>query len=452
MRMYDDGNGGQFAPKKADVPVTLYVQHQNQPPSFTFNDTQLGLKVVELQAAGTPLSPAYINVTDIDPCDSYTLTVLADANNYFTINATTQQIVLTPASVANINYFFGQRTYTITVQATDKAGATATASYTVTVLPSNRAPDFSGSTLTFYVPQDSIGKATVCAQQVSPKSCTSGAGYVQATDLNEAKAPLDLRVYSLLDNAGGRFAINASTGVITVASGVVARTINFEDPTYNLAGGGTGRGYVLTVQASSPGTGVNVFAAVPVTTTVQVRIFIMRVNGAPFFTTPSSAPSFRLRVIETWPLKPLVMSVVSTMNGGLGIQANDRDNNASTLPDNLVFVTQKLSYSLSPTCKSGSTDGSAYFTVTGDSTSGGIFGLARGVQRQRSTSHHARILLVFKSVGVLERNVGSVTASTIGGSSTSAPRAREVEAGRNPFKWTWCPTKLLACLSGVVPW
>ncbi|MFN7627946.1 MAG: VCBS domain-containing protein, partial [Pirellula sp.] len=120
---------------------------------------------------------------------AYTYTV--DNNN-----ATVQAL---PTSANTLNDVF---TYTMR----DTAGLTSTTQITVTIQGSNDAPsDLATTGLT--IAENSANGTTV--------------GTLTRTDADSG----DTAAYSLVDSAGGRFAINGSTGVVTVADGTL---LNFE--------------------------------------------------------------------------------------------------------------------------------------------------------------------------------------------------------------------------------
>ncbi|MCX7396244.1 MAG: cadherin domain-containing protein, partial [Planctomycetales bacterium] len=94
-------------------------------------------------------------------------------------------------------------TFTYTMQ--DAAGLTGTTQITVTIEGSNDAP------------HDLAGTLTIAENAANG----STAGTITRSDLDAG----DGATYSLIDNAGGRFAINNSTGVVTVADSTL---LNYE--------------------------------------------------------------------------------------------------------------------------------------------------------------------------------------------------------------------------------
>ncbi|MFN6130211.1 MAG: DUF4347 domain-containing protein, partial [Planctomycetota bacterium] len=97
-------------------------------------------------------------------------------------------------------------TFTYTMR--DTLGLTSTTQITVTIQGANDAPN------------DITGSLTIAENSANGTS----AGTVTASDVDSG----DTRTYSLTDNAGGRFAINASTGQVTVAN---SSLLDFESST-----------------------------------------------------------------------------------------------------------------------------------------------------------------------------------------------------------------------------
>ena len=91
-----------------------------------------------------------------------------------------------------------------------------------------------------------------------------------STDLNGRAGGVGV-IYSLTDNAGGRFAINATTGVVTVANGTL---LNYEAAT----------SHTITEQASDGAGGTS-----SETFTIQVT----NVNEAPVLAQPANQPDHR---------------------------------------------------------------------------------------------------------------------------------------------------------------
>lgn len=128
-----------------------------------------------------------------------------DAGGRFAIDAVTGVVTVADASKLN---FEMAASHQITVRATDGQGLFTSQAFTIAIANvANDAPQDDNSA------PNTISEAAVTGDAVSGLS-------ISAPDINGG--PL---VYSLLDDAGGRFAINAATGVVTVAN---ANLLNFE--------------------------------------------------------------------------------------------------------------------------------------------------------------------------------------------------------------------------------
>ncbi|WP_421877886.1 cadherin domain-containing protein [Pacificispira sp.] len=132
--------------------------------------------------------------------ESFSLSLADDFDGRFSFNSVTGQISTTRA----LNYE-DQASYTLTVVATGDQGGSDSREIVVAVADLNDAPVVEVSSFDF------------------DKTVTVGSavGTVQASDEDVG----DVLTFSLVDDAGGRFAIDASTGVISVAT-----NLEFEDP------------------------------------------------------------------------------------------------------------------------------------------------------------------------------------------------------------------------------
>lgn len=128
--------------------------------------------------------------------------------------------VVSVADAAKLN-FETASSHQITISATDDQGAVSSQAFTIAV--TNVVND---------APVDGDAAANTISEGATNGATVAGLS-IAANDVNGG--PL---VYSLLDNAGGRFAINAATGVVTVAN---ATLLNFEAAT----------SHQIIVQASS---------------------------------------------------------------------------------------------------------------------------------------------------------------------------------------------------------
>nr|MDJ0945407.1 cadherin domain-containing protein [Kiloniellales bacterium] len=154
-----------------------------------------GGSVAENSADGTTVGS--VAVTDPDVGDSASYALTDDAGGRFAIDSTTGEVTVADGSLLDHE---AAASHDITVRVTDGASNTYTETFTVTVGDVNEAPTdlaLTGGS----VAENSADGTTV--------------GSVAVTDPDAA----DSASYALTDDAGGRFAIDAATGEITVADG-----------------------------------------------------------------------------------------------------------------------------------------------------------------------------------------------------------------------------------------
>ena len=145
---------------------------------------------------------------------SYGLTDNADGR--FAIDPTTGVVSVFDGS--SVNYETApNHQYSITVQATDSVGATATASFVINITNIPPTPPANVDASGIGVPVGATNGATVGIT-------------VYSSDLNPVR-------YSLTDDAGGRFTIDPTTGVVSVANA-------------SLLNSPPGSSYSITVQAN----------------------------------------------------------------------------------------------------------------------------------------------------------------------------------------------------------
>jgi hypothetical protein len=177
-----------------DKTFTIAVTNVNEAPTGA---TMTGGTVAENAANGTAVG----TVAGIDPDfgSTFGYALTNNAGGRFAINATTG--VVTVANGASLDYEAAQ-SQTITVRVTDQGGLTFDKNFIIGVTNVNEAPTnatMTGGTVT----ENSAGGTVV--------------GTVAGTD-PDAGATFS---YALTNSAGNRFAINATTGVVTVANGAV---------------------------------------------------------------------------------------------------------------------------------------------------------------------------------------------------------------------------------------
>ncbi len=125
-----------------------------------------------------------------------------DAGGRFAINSTTGVVTVAGAIEREAG-----ATQAITVRATSADGSIATQSYTITV---NDADEFDVTPIS----------DTNAAANAVTENATVGTTVGITAFASDGDATTNGITYSLTDNAGGRFAINATTGVVTVAGAI----------------------------------------------------------------------------------------------------------------------------------------------------------------------------------------------------------------------------------------
>lgn len=197
----------------SDKVFTITVTNVNEAPTGA---TLTGGSVTENAADGTVVGT--VAGTDPDASSSFTYSLIDSANGRFAVNASTG--IVTVANGALLD-FETAASHNISVRVTDQGGLTFDRSFTITVANANDAP--SGATLSANTVAENASNGTVV-------------GTVSGIDA-DAGGTLS---YALTNTASGRFAINAATGVITVANGTL---LDFE----------TGPSQAVTVRVTDQG-------------------------------------------------------------------------------------------------------------------------------------------------------------------------------------------------------
>ena len=156
--------------------------------------------VLENAANGTAVGLTAF-ADDPDGTDTVSYTLDDDADGRFAIHATTG--VVTVAGGINRE---AAGSYDLTVRATSSDTTTTTRTFTITI----------GDVDEFDVtaPTDTNGTANAVAENAA-----NGTAVGITAAASDADATTNTVTYSLTDDAGGRFAIDANTGVVTVANG-----------------------------------------------------------------------------------------------------------------------------------------------------------------------------------------------------------------------------------------
>jgi len=166
-------------------------------------------EIAESAASGTPVG---ITAAAMDPNGPAIVFALTDnAGGRFEINASTGVVTVLDGTLLN---YEDATSHDITVQASDGAGGTSTQTFTIHVINENPTVPVDDDTVTNEAAE---GAANGTAVGIT----------ASASDLNGPAI-----VFALTDNAGGRFDIDASTGVVTVLDGTL---LNYEDATSALS-------------------------------------------------------------------------------------------------------------------------------------------------------------------------------------------------------------------------
>ncbi|MBS0172305.1 MAG: cadherin domain-containing protein, partial [Nitrospira sp.] len=181
--------------------VNILVDPVNDAPT----DLSLSANTVAENAAnGTVVG----TITGVDPDagDTKTYSFTDSAGGRFAINGSTGVITVADGTLLN---YEAATSHNVTVRVTDAAGLTYDETFGITVSNVNETPT------------DLALSANTVAENAANGTVV---GTVTGTDPDAG----DTKSYTFTDNAGGRFAINGSTGVITVANGTL---LNYEAAT-----------------------------------------------------------------------------------------------------------------------------------------------------------------------------------------------------------------------------
>ncbi|WFP52110.1 cadherin domain-containing protein [Methylomonas sp. EFPC3] len=181
---------------------TIAVSNLNDNPVSTVSDSNATANsVAENAATGTVVGvTALASDADAGATISYSLT--DNAGGRFAIDSTTGVVTVADGSLLD---YETATSHSITVLATSSDGSTNTESFTINLsnLNDNPVGTLTDSNATINSVAENAANGTVVGITALATDADSG------TTLS----------YSLSDNAGGRFAIDSSTGVITVADG-----------------------------------------------------------------------------------------------------------------------------------------------------------------------------------------------------------------------------------------
>ncbi|WP_162243979.1 cadherin repeat domain-containing protein [Pseudorhodoferax sp. Leaf265] len=187
---------------------TIALSDVNEAPVGAVTDVDAAANTVPENAANGTVVGVTAQAVDPDGTATVTYSLSDNAGGRFAIDANTGVVTVADGSLLN---YEAASSHQITVLATSSDGSTSSANFTIALGDVNEAPvgavgDVDGAANT--VPENAANGTVVgiTAQAVDPDGTASV-------------------TYSLTDNAGGRFAIDASTGVVTVADGSL---LNYE--------------------------------------------------------------------------------------------------------------------------------------------------------------------------------------------------------------------------------
>ncbi|WP_254512701.1 cadherin domain-containing protein [Anatilimnocola floriformis] len=185
--------------------ITINLTNVNEAPTLA----PQAFSVAENSANGATVGTVVANDVDAGDTKSFAITA-GNSSGAFAINASTGVITVANGSLLN---FEGTSSYPLTVSVTDSGSLSASNTVTVNLTNVNEAPTIAPQT--FSVAENSANGAAV--------------GTVVANDVDAS----DSKSFAITaGNSSGAFAINASTGAITVANGSL---LNFEGtPSYSL--------------------------------------------------------------------------------------------------------------------------------------------------------------------------------------------------------------------------
>ena len=194
----DDGHGS-----TATKVVTITITGTNDPTSTPI-DVNAAVNTVAENAANGTWSGSPLPRRTPTPPIRVTYSLVDNANGAFQINADTGVVTVLDGSQIDRE---SDSSLNVTVLATSSDGSTASETFAIAV---NDVDEFDVST-----PVDS----DVAADAVNENAAVGTLVGVTAF-ASDADATNNTVTYSLADNPGGLFSINASTGVVTTAAAI----------------------------------------------------------------------------------------------------------------------------------------------------------------------------------------------------------------------------------------
>ena len=193
----------------ASQSFTISLTNINEAPTAVSDSNAAANSVAENATTGT-LVGLTAQAADADAGETFTYSLTDDAGGRFAIDATTGVVSVANGSLLN---FEAAASHAITVRATDSGNLTRDQSFTISLSNVNEAPT-------------AVSDSNAAANSVA-ENATTGTLVGLTAQAADADAG-ETFTYSLTDDAGGRFAIHATTGVVTVANGAL---LDFEAAT-----------------------------------------------------------------------------------------------------------------------------------------------------------------------------------------------------------------------------
>ncbi|MDJ0609183.1 MAG: cadherin domain-containing protein [Kiloniellales bacterium] len=188
-----DGSDTADAVETIDVTIT-------PPINLAPTDMDLSANTVS-ESATNGASVGTISTTDSFPGETFSYALTDDAGGRFTIDSSTGEVTVADGGLLD---YESATSHTVTVEVTDSAANTYSESFTINL--TDDTSEFSAS---------AISDGDAGANEVSD-TAADGATVGITAAASDADAS-DTVTYSLSDDAGGRFAIDGNTGVVTVA-------------------------------------------------------------------------------------------------------------------------------------------------------------------------------------------------------------------------------------------
>ncbi|MEQ6289383.1 cadherin domain-containing protein, partial [Vogesella sp. GCM10023246] len=194
--------------------LSIAITGSNDAPTATTDTNALANTVMEGAATGT-LVGITAHASDVDNGSVVTYALTDNAGGRFQIDSTTGVVSVADGTLLD---YETATSHSITVQASDGLGGSSSQTFTINVSNVNDNPVVG--------PSDSDG-----ADNLVLENAAIGTSVGLTAFASDADAGGQTISYSLTDSAGGRFAIDASTGLVTVAGAIDRETADHYDIT-----------------------------------------------------------------------------------------------------------------------------------------------------------------------------------------------------------------------------